>query len=39
MLTIADKGGWGSEKCQQKEFKGTKNVDRENNLFKFDHIC
>ena len=31
MVPIADEGGWVSEKNQQKEFKGTKNVERENN--------
>ena len=30
-LTIADEGRGGQKKCQQKEFKGTKNVERENN--------
>ena len=35
MLTIADKGGEGQQNVQQKEFKGTKNVDRENNWFEF----
>ena len=30
-LTIADEGGWGSDICQQKEFLGTENVDRETN--------
>ena len=39
MLTIADKGGWGSEKFQQRVFMGTKNVDREDNWFRFNHTC
>ena len=39
MLTIADKGGWGSEKYQQRVFMGTKNVDGEDNWFKLNHTC
>ena len=39
MLTIADKGGWGSEKISTKVFLGTQNVDREDNWFRFKHMC
>ena len=31
MLTIADEGRGGQKKFQQKEFEGTKNVERESN--------
>ena len=39
MLTIADKGGWGSEKISTKGFYGYKNVDREDNWFRYNHTC
>ena len=32
-------GGGGAENAQQKQIRGTKNVDRENNWFEFKHIC
>ena len=31
MLTIADKGGVGLKNFQQRDFMGSKNVDREGN--------
>ena len=37
MLTIADKGGVGLKKFQQRDFFLNKNIDREGNFFRFHH--